>query len=180
MHPPRVPLAPVLGPRVTVVHLPPAALDALAAGDLAAATAASPVPLTPAVGADDLRWLWRLRSEQVRADPAAAAWVTGVLRADDVGVVVGHAGFHGPPDGDGLVEIGYAVDPEHRRKGYARAALGALLRRAAQEPGVRTVRATVSPDNLASRALVDSCGFVEVGEQWDEMDGLEVVLERPL
>lgn len=176
VHPPRVP--PATAPRVTVVHLPPAALDALAAGDLAAASAVSPVPLPPAVGAPDLRWLWRLRSEQVRADPAAAAWVTGVLRADDLGLVVGHAGFHGPPDEHGTVEVGYAVDPEHRRRGHARAALGALLRRAAEEPDVRTVRATVSPDNVASRALVDSCGFVAVGEQWDEVDGLEVVLER--
>jgi RimJ/RimL family protein N-acetyltransferase len=53
----------------------------------------------------------------------------------------------------------------------------ALLRRAARAPAVRTVRATISPDNVASRDLVLQHGFVEVGEQWDDEDGLELVQE---
>jgi L-amino acid N-acyltransferase YncA len=44
---------------------------------------------------------------------------------------------------------------------------------------VRTVRASVSPGNVASLALVRSLGFRQVGEQWDEIDGLELVFERP-
>jgi ribosomal-protein-alanine N-acetyltransferase len=32
------------------------------------------------------------------------------------GVAVGRAGFHGPPDADGMVEVGYAVDPAFRRR----------------------------------------------------------------
>jgi [ribosomal protein S5]-alanine N-acetyltransferase len=42
---------------------------------------------------------------------------------------------------------------------------------------VRTVRASISPDNIASRRLVEQYGFVEVGEQWDDEDGLERVFE---
>ena len=61
--------------------------------------------------------------------------------------------------------------------GYARAALATLLDRAAHEPAVRTVRATVAPDNVASRDLVLQYGFVRVGVQWDDEDGLEVVYE---
>jgi RimJ/RimL family protein N-acetyltransferase len=79
-----------------------------------------------------------------------------------------------------MVEVGYAIDPAHRRQGYARAALVALLDRAARETAVRTVRATIAPDNTASRNLVLQHGFVEVGEQWDDEDGLEIVYEvRP-
>jgi len=37
----------------------------------------------------------------------------------------------------------------------------------------------ISPDNLASRALVSQYGFVEVGEQWDDEDGLETIFEAP-
>ena len=37
--------------------------------------------------------------------------------------------------------------------------------RAAREPGVRVVRVTISPGDLASRSLVEKCGFVENGEQ---------------
>ncbi len=79
-----------------------------------------------------------------------------------------------------MVEIGYAVDPEHRRRGYARAVLEHLLERARQEPDVRTFRATVSPTNEPSLGLVAQYPFVEVGEQWDDEDGLEVIFEIPV
>ena len=48
---------------------------------------------------------------------------------------------------------------------------------AAHAADVHVLRATVSPDNAASRSLVLSEGLVEVGEQWDEEDGLETVYE---
>jgi L-amino acid N-acyltransferase YncA len=47
--------------------------------------------------------------------------------------------------------------------------------RAAIEAGVHTVRAANSPDNAASLHVVRAAGFVEVGEQWDDEDGLELV-----
>jgi len=164
---------------VRVVHLPGPAFRALADGDLAAANAVSPVPLTECFVSPEWRSTWRMRSEQVEQDPASAAWVTGVIW-DELGqVAVGRAGYHGPPDHSGMVEIGYAVDPAYRRRGYARAALEALLQRAALEPHVRTVRVTISPDNTASYALASQYGFAEVGEQWDEEDGLEIIYELP-
>ena len=48
------------------------------------------------------------------------------------------------------------------------------LRRAATEPDVVTVRASISPENAASLAT----GFTHVGEQWDEDDGTEFLFER--
>jgi RimJ/RimL family protein N-acetyltransferase len=164
-------------PAVSIVHLSGAVFRALAEGDLGAANAVGPVPLTPYFGGPDLRGLWQMRSRQVQQDPAAAGWVTGVIWDDRLQLAVGGAGYHGPPDAVGMVEIGYGVDPVHRRRGYARAALEALLRRAAAEPEVRTVRVTISPDNLASHRLTSQYGFVRVGEQWDDEDGLEIVYE---
>jgi RimJ/RimL family protein N-acetyltransferase len=76
-----------------------------------------------------------------------------------------------------MVEVGYAVDPAHQRLGYARAAFEALLERANREQDVRTVRATITPDNAPSRNLVLQYGFTEVGEQWDDEDGLETIFE---
>ncbi|GLW17904.1 hypothetical protein Stsp01_46470 [Streptomyces sp. NBRC 13847] len=78
-----------------------------------------------------------------------------------------------------MVEIGYAIAPEFRRRGYARSTVAELLRRAATEPAVTTVRATIAPDNVASLATISGFGFVEVGEQWDEEDGREIVFEVP-
>ncbi len=118
-----------------------------------------------------------MRREQVEQDPASAAWVSGVIWDEQQQVAVGRAGYHGLPDQSGMVEIGYAVDPAYRRRGYARAALEILLQRAAHEPRVKTVRVTIRPDNVASYALASQYGFAEVGEQWDQEDGLEVVYE---
>jgi [ribosomal protein S5]-alanine N-acetyltransferase len=52
------------------------------------------------------------------------------------------------------------------------------LQRAAGEPDVRTVRATISPDNAASLATIAGFGFTENGEQWDEEDGRELIFDR--
>jgi RimJ/RimL family protein N-acetyltransferase len=166
-------------PPVRIVHVSAAAFRALADGDLAAANAASPVPLTEYFVTPEWRGTWRMRSEQVIQNQASAAWVTGVIWAEDERVAVGRAGYHGPPDEAGMVEIGYAVDPAYRRRGYARAALEALLARATREPLVKVVRATISPDNTASYALVAQYGFSRTGEQWDDEDGLEIIYEVP-
>lgn len=171
------PAGPGSGPDVRIVHLTALAFRALADGDLAAANAVSPVPLSAYFAGPDWRGVWRMRSEQVRDDPASAAWVTGVIWDERQRVAVGRAGYHGPPDASGMVEIGYAVDPAYRRRGYARAALEALLRRAGREPQVSRVRVTISPDNLASYRLASQYGFAEVGEQWDPEDGREIIYE---
>ncbi len=94
-------------------------------------------------------------------------------------VPVGVAGFHGAPHAAGMVEVGYRVDPEFRRRGYAWQSLEILLAVAQRHPAVKTVRASISPDNAASLALIDGYGFVEVGEQWDDEDGRELVFEMP-
>ncbi|MBJ7355869.1 GNAT family N-acetyltransferase [Nocardioides sp.] len=168
------------GPQVRIVHLSAEALGALAAGDLEAASAASPVPLTPWLVSDEAIGTWRYRVRQVADTPADLGWVTGVIWDDEREVVVGKAGFHGAPDASGMVEVGYAVDPAERRRGYARAALLAMLDRARAEPSVRTFRATVSPTNTASLGLIAQLPFAEVGEQWDDEDGLETIYELPV
>jgi RimJ/RimL family protein N-acetyltransferase len=56
--------------------------------------------------------------------------------------------------------------------------LAQLIRRAEGDPRVRVVRASIRPDNVASLGTIAPFGFVRVGEQWDEVDGLEIVYER--
>jgi [ribosomal protein S5]-alanine N-acetyltransferase len=162
---------------VRLVALPMDAMLLLLDGELAAAGAAAGLELTDYFLTDEARWLWRLRIDQIRRDPASQYWVARAAVDAQTGYVVGHAGFHGPPDGAGLVEVGYSVDPHYRRQGYAKAMLLELLERARLEPGVRRVRASISPDNTASLATVRGFGFIVVGEQWDEQDGLELIFE---
>jgi RimJ/RimL family protein N-acetyltransferase len=162
---------------VSILQLSQQTLHALGDGDLELANQTAPVALPAIFVAAGWIGTWRLRSSQVREDPSSAAWITGAVWDAAQQLVVGKAGFHAPPDPDGLVEVGYAVVPELRRRGYARAALEVLLERAAREPAVRVVRASVSPDNVASLGLIAQYGFRRVGEQWDDEDGLEIVYE---
>jgi [ribosomal protein S5]-alanine N-acetyltransferase len=166
-----------VSPRVRVVQLSPAALEALAEGDLATADALAPVPLTPYFVSEERIGTWRMRARQAVDSPEDLPWITGVIVDVDTGATVGAGGFHAAPDEDGMVEAGYGVDPAHRRRGYARAVLELFLERARSEPAVRTFRLTISPDNEASLALARQFPFVEVGEQWDEEDGLEIIYE---
>ncbi|MFI1581835.1 GNAT family N-acetyltransferase [Embleya sp. NPDC020630] len=154
-------------------------LTALLAGDLAEAREQTGLDLPEFFVSEQARWLWRYRFDQVTADPASAPWLVRAAVSEPDGAVVGYAGYHGPPDENGMVEIGYTVVPEARRRGYARAMLRSLLVRAAEEPDVRVVRVTISPDNSASLATIQGFGFVETGEQMDEEDGLEIIYEVP-
>ncbi len=152
-------------------------MAALLDGDLAAAGAEAGVTLTDFFTTERACMLWRMRCDQLAADPGGAPWITRLLGVRPDGTVAGHAGFHGPPDDTGMVELGYSVVPELRRRGYARAMLTELLRRAAADPAARTVRASIAPDNAASLATIAGFGFIEVGEQMDEIDGLEIIYE---
>ena len=170
---------PALRPAVRIVHLNGAVFRALVQGDMAAADAVSPVPVSAYLAGPQCHGLWRMRSDQCDRDPASAAWVTGIVWDERQCLAVGAAGFHGPPDSSGMVEIGYRIDPAYRRRGYARAALEALLARAAREPDVYRVRVSIRPDNLPSAGLALQYGFRQIGEQWDDEDGPEFVYEVP-
>lgn len=160
--------------QLRLVQVPGPVLHALAqreAGD------AHLYAVTPYLAGDECFGLWRMRSKQVAEIPTDAPWVTRFVVVPGIEGSVGIAGFHGAPDGVGMVEVGYRIDPEYRRKGYARQALETLLAVASAHPNVHIVRATISPDNHASRSLVERYGFQEVGEQWDEEDGREIIFE---
>ncbi|KAM3526890.1 hypothetical protein MY4038_006591 [Beauveria bassiana] len=168
-------------------QLAPAVLNALANNDLQSARELSNNPdMTPYLVSSECLGVWKRRAAQIRTDPDDAVWVTRLLLVVDAQtdgggsgvVVVGRAGFHGPPDNQrGMVEVGYAIDPAYRRRGHARAALRIMLDVAAGDARVRVVRASISPGNAASEEVVRRCGFEQVGEQWDEEDGLEKIWE---
>ena len=180
-------------PAVRLVRVPAHALAALAAGDVGTAERALlGLRIDPDLALGRSRRVWQIRADQVRERPADASWVTRLLVDSGLGTgtgpgggtgrgtAVGRAGFHAAPDGRGMVEVGYEVVAWARRRGYARAAMEALLTVARQRPDVHVLRATISPQNAASRALVASFGLVEVGEQWDEEDGRETIFELPV
>jgi RimJ/RimL family protein N-acetyltransferase len=121
-----------------------------------------------------------LRLAQLEADPGEQPWLVRAMVLRGTGRIVGQAGFHDPPAEDGTVEIGYAVVPRHRRRGYALEAVQALLAWARATGRATRCRACVTPENEASRALLETLGFEREGHRIDAVDGLELVLVRPL
>ncbi len=99
--------------------------------------------------------------------------------------MIGHIRFHSRPDAEYLhpfardaVEFGYAVLEPYRRQGYATEAASGLMSWAEARHGVRRFVATVAPDNLPSLAVVKKLSFRKVGEQVDDIDGVEEVFLR--
>ena len=85
------------------------------------------------------------------------------------GLVIGGAGFLGPPDTAGAVEIGYGLAPEWRSRGLATEAVLGLLAFAWSQPSVRRVFATTDLSNKASARVLEKAGMSRVRMDKDLM-----------
>ena len=85
--------------------------------------------------------------------------------------MIGSAGFKGPPDSTGTVEIAYAIVPSFEGRGYAPEAATALVGFASASGQVRTVRAHTLPASNASTRVLLKCGFHHIDTVVDPEDG---------
>jgi len=121
----------------------------------------------------DIDGFLMIQLHRMEENPDRRDW-TARLMVTHAQEVVGHCGFHGPPEVIGRAEIGYTVFTQFRGMGYAKEAAKALVQWAFAQ-GEKEVYASVSPENAPSLAVVKSLGFKQVGTQDDEVDGLELV-----
>ena len=112
--------------------------------------------------------------QRMEADPQRREWLARLMVRRQDREVVGHCGFHGPPDVIGRAEIGYTTFTPYRGQGLAKEAAKALVDFAFAHSESK-VYAAVSPGNGPSLAVVRNVGFTQVGTQIDEVDGLELV-----
>jgi RimJ/RimL family protein N-acetyltransferase len=110
----------------------------------------------------------------MEASPDRLDWTMRLMVTTSGREVIGHCGFHGPPEDVGRAEIGYTVFEPYRRRGYAKEAARALVDWALAQ-GEREVYASVSPNNVPSLGVMRSLSFEQVGVQEDEIDGTELV-----
>ena len=153
-------------------------MSALVARDLATAEAEIGA-IVPANLPDTLDHFLQFRIADLALDPEAQPWLgRAIVLTEDDGTnrIVGSCGFHSPPEPDGRVEIGYRVEPAWRRQGVASEVVRALFDWA-ESQGVDRFRASVSPDNIPSLAVVKRLGFRQTGVQIDDIDGVELVFE---
>jgi RimJ/RimL family protein N-acetyltransferase len=124
-----------------------------------------------------------MRLDQLRKDPTYRPWAPRlIVLRDDPRVIVGNIGFHGPPGTNATrnptaVEIGYGILEQHRRRGYATEAVGALVEWALEQSNVDRVILSIAPTNEPSLAIARRFGFVEIGRHWDDEDGEELEFE---
>ncbi len=87
------------------------------------------------------------------------------------GSVIGSAGFKGPPDSTGMVEVAYGIVPSFQGRGYATEVAAAIVAFAFSSGKVRLVRAHTLPEANASTRVLLKCGFRHVGTVVDPDDG---------
>lgn len=120
-----------------------------------------------------LRW----RVPQVKADPSTNKWFVRFIVLRESGEVIGSTSFHGVPDEAGMMEIGIGIEERFWNNGYAKEALRGMWNWVCLEPGVQTLRYTVSPTNIASVKIIEGYGFDHKGQQIDDEDGPEDIYE---
>ena len=101
---------------------------------------------------------------QASAPPSGERFGVWVVIELESATVVGDIGFFGPPDAEGVLEVGYSIVPDRRRRGYASEAAAALVTWALDQRGVEKIVAACEADNVASLLTLDRVGFRRMGE----------------
>lgn len=122
----------------------------------------------------------------------SSAWLDSLRQATDVDpwrhgffvvirtsrLAIGGAGFKGPVDAGGVVEIAYGLVPGYRGRGLATEVAQGLMTFARSEPAVRRFRAHTLAGNAASHRVLEKSGFAYLGDIVDPEDGVVMRWER--
>ena len=68
----------------------------------------------------------------------------------------------------GIVEIGYGIIEKYQKHGYATEAVKAISNWAFQEPKISSIEAEIDSKNIASKKVLEKCGFVFTGKNGKE------------
>ena len=110
---------------------------------------------------DVLGYIYGLYKEH----PEWEGWLTWyAVRIDnDYPILCGSIGFKGPPNKQGIVEIGYSVLPEFQGQGIATEMVAAIVQWAKQQPQVKRIEAETNTDNEASVRVLEKNKFTYSG-----------------
>ncbi|HPS12760.1 MAG TPA: GNAT family N-acetyltransferase [Prolixibacteraceae bacterium] len=82
-----------------------------------------------------------------------------IIIEKDRKAVIGGFCFHGEPDENGEVEIGYGIDEPFQNQGYMSETIAGFIHWLAENPTVKTVKAETGADNLPSVRVLERNGF---------------------
>jgi len=117
------------------------------------------------------------RIPRIRKDPNLTPYLLRLAVLKENREIIGSAGFHDAPDENGMIEIGLGVEEAFRGQGFAQEILLGMWGWVIEQPGVKVLRYTVTPDNAPSQAIIKKFGFDHKGQQIDDEDGPEDIYE---
>ena len=110
---------------------------------------------------------------------AALGWYIwyAIKRANnnETSLLIGAGGYFGPPDKDGILEIGFSVVTSQRHKGYATEIANALVENAFNDNRVYKVIAHTTIQNKASCKVLKKSGFSYVSQN---IESNSILFER--
>lgn len=117
--------------------------------------------------------------ERIREDPDTRLWGDRLMiTREGERRIVGSVIFHGKPNENGLVEVGYGVEESWQNQGLATEATRTQVEWALGAPGVRLVMATTPPWHTASIRVLEKSGLARVRTEEHEILGEVLVFAR--
>ena len=110
------------------------------------------------------RMIADMRAKQPGDRDPGGPWFQYVIERSEDGAVIGDLGVGFFVPGERQVELGYRMHPAHRRNGYAKEALSALISHLIEAHDIHRFVGVAASINQASIAVMRSLGFRREGQ----------------
>ncbi|MEL7123335.1 MAG: GNAT family N-acetyltransferase [Bacteroidota bacterium] len=115
--------------------------------------------------------VFRYVKDKIEKHPEEVKWWSYIVKHNQDNIIIGNGGFKGKPDENGLVEIGYAIAPTYRNKGFATEMAGMLIEFAFSKSEVNNIQAHTLAEENASVHVLRKCRFRKKGELFPSHEG---------
>lgn len=116
-------------------------------------------------------------NKSLEKDKTPSGYEFWMIAKKDNKQIIGDIGFHGKPDENGEVEVGYGLVEQERGKGFGFEALKAIIDWVLSQSNVKVVRADCLISNIPSARILAKAGMKEIKRD-DELIYWELV--KPL
>lgn len=114
------------------------------------------IPRPVATSPDEIAEFLRLTDEKIGSNKMINWKIS--IKGDPT--LIGTIGFYYIKPEHYRAEIGYMLLPEFQGKGYVTEAIAAVVNYGFEAMGLHSIEALVDPENIASCAALEKCGFV--------------------
>lgn len=116
----------------------------------------------------DIREIMPILKDKLSSKPIPDGFEAWLFVDKSDNSIVGDGGFKGPPDENGVIDIGYGIIESRRRQGFAYEAVTALIKWGFSHNNVKAITADCLKNNTASINLLKKLGMVEIRQE-DEL-----------